>query len=233
MARGEIDHPIDVRFTVTFALLAVTSLGGVAAWTWSVRERLPDPLARHWTGGQADGFSELPAILAMSVGLPLVVAVPMALVAIVGRTPVALRRAMGATSVFLLVLMAALFADSVRVQLDLADAAAAPAPNVGLALGLLIGGAAAAGSLLVIRPRPEETDARVAGERPPPPRHAWTRRPRCRGGRPRRGWTPRRHSRAALLRCCWSRRSRSRVGRCSSSWCRSSSSAGCSGGTAY
>lgn len=168
MARGEVDHRIDLRFAVAFALLAAATLGGAAAWMWSVRERLPDPLARHWTGGQADGFSELPSVLAMWVGLPLVVAVPMALVAIVGRSPVALRRAMGATSVFLLVCMAVLFADSVRMQLDLPDAAAAPAPDVGLAVGLLIGGAAAAAALLVIRPRPEESDARVAGERPPP-----------------------------------------------------------------
>lgn len=139
MARGEVDHPIDVRFTLAFTLLAVVSLGGVATWMWSVRQRLPGPLARHWSGGQADGFSELPAVLAMSVGLPLVVAVPMALVAIIGRSPVALRRVLGATSVFLLVFMAVLSADSVRVQVDLSDATAAPAPNAGLAAGLLIG----------------------------------------------------------------------------------------------
>ena len=31
MARGEVDHPIDVRFTLAFTLLAVVSLGGAAA----------------------------------------------------------------------------------------------------------------------------------------------------------------------------------------------------------
>ncbi len=137
--------------------------------------------------------------------MDVVVAVAMALVAIIGRSPVALRRALGATSVFLLVCMAVLSADSVRVQVDLSDATAAPAPNAGLAVGLLTGGAAAAASLLVIRPRPEEAEARVARERPPPsaPRLASLPELPWRAVPP--GWTPRRRSPSVPPGCCWSR----------------------------
>jgi hypothetical protein len=73
VARNEVDHRIDLRFGSAFTLLTVGLLGGSVGWIWSVRHRLPDPIARHWSGGQADGFSELPAVLLLSVALPLVV----------------------------------------------------------------------------------------------------------------------------------------------------------------
>lgn len=103
---------------------------GAAGWIWSVRVRLPAPIARRWSGGQADGFSELPAIIAMTRASPLLVATPLALIAIIGRPPLVLRRSLGATSLFLLVFMAAISVDSIRVQLDVPDAtAAAPPPD--------------------------------------------------------------------------------------------------------
>lgn len=168
MGRREVDHRVDVRFAAAFCLLATVLLSGAAGWIWSVRDRLPSPIARHWSGGQADGFSELPAILAMSVGLPMVVVVPLALGAALSRSPLAMRRCLGATSMFLLVFLTVLFVDSIRVQLDLADASSARPPNAGLAAGLLLGLVGVVAAFALIRDRPEQVAARTAVEPPPP-----------------------------------------------------------------
>lgn len=139
MSRGNVDHRVDLRFAATYAAMAVVVLGGTAWWIWSVRDRLPDPIARHWSGGTADGFSELPAILAMVTVLPVLVSLPLALVAFVARSPLAPRRTLGATAPFLVVLIVVLVVDSIRLQLDLADVSDAPPPDLGGLVGLALG----------------------------------------------------------------------------------------------
>jgi hypothetical protein len=168
VARREVDHRIDVRFGLAFSVLALGLHGGAVGWMWSVRARLPAPIARHWSGGQADGLSELPAIMAMAGALPLLVATPLALVAIIGRPPVVLRRALGGASLFLLVFMAAISVDSIRIQLDLPDATAAPPPTTGLAVGIVAGLLAATWVRVLIRECPGEVIARAATDAPPP-----------------------------------------------------------------
>ncbi|HUG74700.1 MAG TPA: hypothetical protein VMM81_03390 [Acidimicrobiia bacterium] len=60
-----------------------------------MRDRLPDLVARHWgISGAADGFSTLNATLAVTVGMVLLVAVPMGLAAVLARQPPAMRRFM-------------------------------------------------------------------------------------------------------------------------------------------
>jgi hypothetical protein len=159
---------IDARLTALLAAAVVGAPALVVLWAASVADRLPDPVARHWGwGGAADGFSSLGTTLALSLVIPLVLAAPAALGAILATgTAPALRRTLAGLAAGLPVFVTAVVADSLRLQLDLADASAAPGPDVGIAVGAVLGiGAAALAAAAVRGPSPAERRAAS----PPPP----------------------------------------------------------------
>jgi hypothetical protein len=150
-----IDRRPDLRLAAAAALLLAGSCGSLVLWAASVRDRLPDPVAHHWgRGGVADGFSSLSSTLWVTVGLLLVITLPMVLAAVFARQPAALRRCLAGTAAWLAVFMTVLVADSLRGQLDLADAAAAPAPGPGILVGVVAGLIAAAGFAALVRSDP-------------------------------------------------------------------------------
>lgn len=168
MARGGIDHQPDQRFGLLFALLAVGGPGGLALWTWSVRDRLPEQIAHHWGGdGQATSTADLRTIVVMSLVLPLMTSLPLAMAAMFGRQALALRRSLAGLSTFLVVFITVLIADSIRVQIGLEDGMQAAVPGFGIGMGLLLGAVLALVATAVVRNDPEDVAARRA-TRPPP-----------------------------------------------------------------
>jgi hypothetical protein len=163
---GHIDHRPDLRLAWVLSVLLAGSCGSLVLWASSVRDRLPDPVAHHWgTGGVADGFSSLTSTLWVTIGLLLVVTVPMAAAAVFARQPAALRRCLAGTAAWTSVFMTVLVADSLRGQLDLADAATAPPPGPGILIGVVAGLAFAVVVAMSVRTEP----ARARATGPPPP----------------------------------------------------------------
>jgi hypothetical protein len=168
MPRGEVDHQPDQRFGLLFTVLAVGGTGGLVLWTWTVRDRLPDQIAHHWgSGGQATSTTDLTTILVMSVVLPLMTSLPLALAAVFGRQALALRRCLAAVSSFLVAFITVLIADSLRGQLGLEDGISSSPPGLGIGLGLLIGAGVALLAAAVVRNDPQDVTARKAAEPPP------------------------------------------------------------------
>lgn len=162
---SEIDHKPDVRVGLALSIVLLGTTFSLIWWANSVRERLPDPVARHWgISGAADGFSALNSTLAVTVGMVLLVAVPMGLAAVLARQPSAMRRFMAGTSAWVAVFLVVLIVDSLRGQLDLTDASAAPVPGAGIGIGTLVGVVVAAGVASLVRA--DRGAARAAG--PPP-----------------------------------------------------------------
>ena len=174
---AEHDHRPDLRLAGGLTVAVVVPLVGLAVWAMSVADRLPEPVARHWgAGGQADGFSSLTATLWMAVVVVAVVAVPLGVVAVLARQPVAFRRSLAGAAAGIAVFVTVVVADSLRGQLDLADPSLAPGPGIGLgvgtALGVLVGIAVAALA--------RERESAVRAATTPPPSRAG----RLRGGAP-------------------------------------------------
>ncbi len=163
---SEVDHRPDLRVGIGLVVVVFASVGGLTSWAWSVRDRLPEPVARHWgVAGAADGFSSLGTTLVVNAGLVLALAVPLGLVAVVARQPVALRRVLAGTAAFLSVFVTVLAADALRGQLDLPDAAAAPPPTVGILLATVGGLVTAVAVAALTR---SQANAPLATGRPPP-----------------------------------------------------------------
>ena len=137
---AEVDHRPDLRVGAGLALVVLASVGGLTWWAWSVRDRLPEPVARHWgASGIADGFSSPDGLLGVTIGLVVLLAVPLGLAAVLARQPVVLRRVLAGVAAFLAVFLTVVAADALRGQLDLADATAAPAPGLGILVGTVVG----------------------------------------------------------------------------------------------
>jgi hypothetical protein len=163
--RSEVDHRPDFRLGAALALVIGGCVAGLSAWAWSVEDRLPDPVARHWgAAGVADGFSSLGGTLWVAIGLLLIVASPMALVAVFARQPALMRRFMAGTAAWLAVFITVLIADSLRGQIDLADPAMAPVPGPGIAIGIVAGLGVAFGVAALARP----DDGTTRASNPPP-----------------------------------------------------------------
>lgn len=162
----EVDHRPDLRLAAGLTAVLVGSTAAVALWTWSVRDRLPDPMARHWgAGGTADGFSAVSTVTWIGIALPLLVTAPLAIAAVVARQPVMMRRMLAGTSAFTAVFVTTLMAGAARGQLDLADATQAPPPNASIGLGVLLGTVAGVAVALLARHR----GATPLATAPPPP----------------------------------------------------------------
>ncbi len=168
MPRGNVDHQPDQRFGLAFTLLAIGFPGGLVAWIWSVRDRLPDQIAHHWgVEGQATSTTELRTIIAFAIVLPLMTGLPLGLAAAFGRQALALRRALAGTASFLIVFITVLLAGSLRVQLDLTDGMEAIVPSAGLAVGLALASLISVGMGLTVRDDPTDVEARRASAPPP------------------------------------------------------------------
>lgn len=149
---SDIDHRPDLRLGLALTTVLLGTSLGLIWWATSVRDRLPEPVARHWgMSGAADGFSSLNTTLAVSLGMVLLVAVPMGLAAVLARQPPAMRRFMAGMSAWLAVFLVVLFVDSLRGQLDLTDAADAPLPGAGIGAGMLLGAVVAVGVAALVR----------------------------------------------------------------------------------
>lgn len=149
--------PFDRRLALLLGLGTLGPMLALVAWALANAHRLPDPVAHHWgPGGQADGFSSLWVTLALAAGITLVVAVPMAVAALAVRETV-LRRTMAGLAAGVPLFVIVLVADSLRTQVGLTDAATAPSPNLGMALGSLLGIAVGALAARAVRPLPRES----------------------------------------------------------------------------
>jgi len=117
----------------------VVPVAALALWASRVADRLPDPVATHWgLGGTADGFASLGGAVGLAAGLVVLLGVPFALAGWFAR-PVPLRRCLAALGAALPVWLVLLVGDSLRTQLDLPTAAAAPSPTWGLFVGTTVG----------------------------------------------------------------------------------------------
>jgi hypothetical protein len=163
---GGVDHQPDLRLGGFLALVVVGFPSVLVWWTLSVRDRLPDPVARHWGArGTADGFSSVDETLWLTVGLTLLVAAPMAVVAVVSRQPVTMRRFLAGIAAWLTVFLTILMADSLRGQLDLVDPAQAPMPGPGILIGVVVGVAVGVAVASAAR---RQSETALASDPPPP-----------------------------------------------------------------
>jgi hypothetical protein len=137
---AEVDHRPDLRLGAGVAATIVVASLGPAVWAWSVRDRLPTAVARHWgVGGQVTGTWSLTAQLLVLGTLTLLAAGVLGTVAVVSRQPVAVRRTLSGCAVVLAAVLGASQVDALSGQLDLADPFDAPAPGAGMALGVVVG----------------------------------------------------------------------------------------------
>jgi len=161
---GQVDHTPDWRLAVALAITIGVAIVVPAAWSWALVDRLPHEVARHWgTGGSVTGTWSLAAQTIALGGTTLVVAGAMAVIAVVARMPLSMRRMLAGSAAWLAVLLAAAQLDALRGHLDLADPFSAPAPSMGLGLGALIGVVA---GVIVARFGRESADGVVATEPP-------------------------------------------------------------------
>lgn len=161
----QVDHRPDLRLAGALGGLTLVALGGLSWWVSSVRPRLPDPVAHHWgASGEADGFASLDTTLWMTVGIVAAVSVPIGAVAVLARQPALVRRLLAGVAGFLVVFVTVLVADSLRGQLDLADARLAPLPGPGMGVGVVLGMVAAVGTGAFAR---RDGESVLATRRPP------------------------------------------------------------------
>jgi hypothetical protein len=137
---AEVDHRPDLRLGAGLTATILAASIGPAVWAWTVRDRLPAEVARHWgVGGQVTGTWSLTAQLLVLGTVTILAGGVLGTVAVVSRQPVALRRTLSACAVVLAAVLAASQVDGLRGQLDLADPFAAPAPGAGIVLGVVLG----------------------------------------------------------------------------------------------
>lgn len=154
---GRPKPPFDRRLALVLGTFVVGPVLALVAWTLANADRLPDRVATHWgPGGQADGFSSLSTTLAIVAGVTLAVSLPMAVIALVARETM-LRRTMAALAAGMPVFLVVMIADSLRTQLGLTDPSNAPSPDVGVAVGALLGIAVGVVAGKAVRPLPRET----------------------------------------------------------------------------
>ncbi len=168
------------RVVSPLAAVAVTLLT-VAIGTglvWSVRDRLPDPVAIHWgPAGVADGFQPLPAALTQTAIMIPVLALFLVAITLVTRQAQTAAIASGTS-----VLMGSLMYGSVWAQQGITDPAMAPMPNGPLAVGFVGGIAVGACHAVAFRtkpgvapyPRPSAADGAVRAHVPASARLAWS-----------------------------------------------------------
>lgn len=135
------DRPI-VRIVLTAAVVPLALTAAAAAVLWSWRDELPDPVARHWGSGGADGFSSLTTIVAMTVGLGVLFTLLVVGLAVVARDRRTTRTAVG-TGAGVTAFVAATVTASTASQRGLADAADAEFSAwwvlLALAVGVIVG----------------------------------------------------------------------------------------------
>lgn len=135
------DRPV-ARLLLMSTVLPLALAVGAAVLVWSWRDDLPDPVARHWGADGADGFSSLPTVMAMVVGLGVLFAAIGGVLALAAHDRSTARAAIGfssGTAAFVVVLATA----STGVQRGLGDAADSQFPGgwllVALVAGALVG----------------------------------------------------------------------------------------------
>jgi hypothetical protein len=165
------DHRPDLRLAAGLGSVVVLASAGPALWAWPLRDRLPDEVARHWgIGEQVTGTWPLATQLLVLGTVTVLVAGAIGAVAVLSRQPVAVRRLLAGCAAWTATLLGATQLDALRVQLDLTDPFAAPAPVAGLLLGG-VGGLVAGVAVATLATEPPH---RVLAQVPPPaelPRH--------------------------------------------------------------
>jgi hypothetical protein len=137
---GQVDHRPDVRLAAGLGTLVVTAVAGPAVWAWSVHDRLPAEVARHWgSGGQVTGTWSLTTQLLFLGATTLLVSGGLGAVAVLSRYPVMIRRVLAGCAVWTATLFGVSQVDALRGQVGLTDPVAAPAPGVGIAVGAVAG----------------------------------------------------------------------------------------------
>jgi hypothetical protein len=168
------DHRPDLRLAVGLGSIVVLASAGPALWAWRVRDRLPGEVARHWgVGDQVTGTWPLATQLLVLGTITVLVAGAIGAIAVLSRQPVAVRRLLAGCAAWTATLLGAIQLDALRVQLDLADAFAAPVPVAGLLLGG-VGGLVVGVAVAMLATEPPH---RVLAQAPPPaelPRHDLT-----------------------------------------------------------
>lgn len=166
MASGPTDHRPDLRLGAALVATAVVVPGALVVWTLAVRDRLPDPVAIHWgISGQADGWAPLVAHLWLAAGIAIVLGLPLGAIGVFSRTPVFMRRIVTGIAAWMIVFVTVLIGAALYGQLDLADAADAPLPGPGIALGAILGVVVA----FAVGAAAEERREAVLAQGPPPP----------------------------------------------------------------
>lgn len=152
----------DMTALLGFVAVPLLGVAGVVAWAMSVRDRLPDPIARHFNAaGEADGFGGLTGILVMTIVVTLPMVLLMGLLGSWRRNPRIIRRMLGPASPVFAGFMCGLLPDTLVPQLDLASAVGVTSGSLwtvaGTTLGLVVGVVTA--MALTDPPAPVATDA--------------------------------------------------------------------------
>jgi hypothetical protein len=147
-------------------VVVVAATAVLLAWSG----RLPDPVARHWSGDEPDGFSSQTANLLTYLGLGGGMAVLFGLIGLLGAGQSTqavwsvMNRIMAAASLTIVTSIMVMAVLTAHLQLDLSDARDAPGP--GAAPGLSFGAGIALGVLaFFVQPR-VRVDA-PPGDEPP------------------------------------------------------------------
>lgn len=158
----EIDHRPDTRLAWGVGAVVAVAVGAPVVWAWSVADRLPDEVARHWGArGQVTGTWSLGSQLALLSAIAALSAGACGWVAVVGRQPTTIRRMLAGTGVWTATVLAASQIAALAGQLDLGDPFDAPAPGGGLALGAVVG--LVLGSAVAALAREPEHGVRAVG----------------------------------------------------------------------
>lgn len=134
----------DMTALLGFVGVPLLGVAGVIAWAISVRDRLPDPIARHFNAaGEADGFGGMTGVLVITIVVTLPMVLLMGLLGSWRRNPRVLRQTLGPGSTTFAGFMCGSVADTLVPQLDLMSAEGAVLGSswslVGAGAGLAIG----------------------------------------------------------------------------------------------
>jgi hypothetical protein len=164
------DHRPDFRLGAGIGAVVLVATLGPAVWALTVRDRLPEEVARHWgVGDQVTGTWPLTAQLTVLGVITAVVAAGTGAVAVLSRQPIALRRLLAGCAVWTATLLTTSQWDALRGQLDLADPYAAPAPTTGLLVGA-VGGLFVAAAVAALAREPAHRTTAAAPPAPELPR---------------------------------------------------------------
>jgi hypothetical protein len=156
---------VDRRAAVVLGLLVVGPPLLLALWSVSLLDRLPEELARHWTGGRVTGTWSRTTGLVAGPLVGLAVTVPMAVPAALARTTTAVRRSLAATAAWTATFLTAVGAGVLVGHLGLADPTTAPPPDAAAAVGAVVGVLAAVAAAVAVR---APTTAGTPATAPPP-----------------------------------------------------------------